>query len=154
MFILFLIQGCVGNFQRWRHTLDFTFKRVLMKGIQFVFWTLFDNICYYVHNTWQLDWWMRRPRYQLSIKAILVSRRCYDEIVLTRSHWPPPNISRDQRENHFLDCWLPNIFTRGGIFSLWDVSCSDDDWSSVHRESKQQTKVLLSLHSVAPGSLI
>ena len=35
--------------------LDFTFKRVLMKGIQFIFWTLFDNLCYYIENTWQLD---------------------------------------------------------------------------------------------------
>ena len=49
---------------------------------------------------------------------------------------------------------LPNIFTRGELFCLWDMSCSDDGRSPVHRESKQQTKVLLSLHSVAPGSLI
>ena len=134
-----------------RVLLDFTFKRVLMKGIQFIFWTLFYNLCYYVENTWQLDWWMKRPSHQLSIKAILVLRRWYDEI-WNRSHWPPHISSGIKKRKYF--SWLPNIFTRSEIFSFWDVSCSHDDWGSVHRESKQQTKVLLSLHSVAPGSLI
>ena len=132
-----------------RVLLGFTFKRVLMKGIQFIFWTLFDNLCYYVENTWQLDWWMKRPSHQLSIKAILVLRRWYDDEIEATDHLISHAGSR--RENIFFDFL---IFLREVKYLVSGTCPSHDDWSSVHRESKQQTKVLLSLHSVAPGSLI